>query len=103
MNQPTFTEGPPVPLMVEGLLSDQDVRVYLADLKTHAVVVDVRLKTGPTIPSPEHSISVDQGVEQLLSGRMRAIQVRYRYDAFIWSDTLMSLPNGFRLVRCRNE
>ena len=34
---------------------------------------------------------------------VRGLQIRYRYDGADWWDTLMVLPEGWRLVRIRHE
>ena len=41
---------------------------------------------------------------RLLEARaVRGLQLRYRYDNADWWDTLMVLPDGFRLVRLGHE
>jgi hypothetical protein len=34
---------------------------------------------------------------------VRGLQIRYRYDGADWWDTLMVLPEGWRLVRIRHD
>jgi hypothetical protein len=47
------------------------------------------------------SVGLDEARQAFLSGQARAVQVRYRYDAKEWIDTLLHTPAGVRLVRCQ--
>ncbi len=103
MTQPTFADGPPVPLMVDGVIDATTLRRLFDDLAASAVILGLREKSGPTAytggdePTPESALS------RLLTGRVRAVQVRYRYADHEWTDTILTVPNGFRVVRCRHE
>jgi hypothetical protein len=33
--------------------------------------------------------------------KRKGVKIRYRYDRRVWVDTLLGVPGGFRLVRCR--
>lgn len=103
MPQPTFTEGPPVPLMVEGLIDAATLRQLFADLAAHASVSDVREKGGPTAYTLADQQPSEVALERLLSGAARAVQVRYRFADYEWTDTVLGLPTGFRVVRCRHD
>ena len=103
MTQPTFAEGPPVPLMVDGVIDSTTLRRLFADLATTATVLSVREKSGPSAYTSADELPPDATLARLLSGTARAAQVRYRFDGYEWSDTIMTIPNGFRVVRCRHE
>lgn len=51
-----------------------------------------------TVPAVDN-----EAVELLLQRLVPAIQIHYRYDGYDWTDTLMHLPAGIRLVRCRHS
>ena len=103
MTQPTFTEGPPVPLMVDGVIEEATLRQLFADLATAATVLGVREKGGPTAHTDGHETTPEVALARLLVGSARATQVRYRFASHEWTDTILAVPNGFRVVRCRHE
>lgn len=103
MSQPTFTEGPPVPLMVDGVIDAITLRQLFSDLATSTTVIGLREKGGPTTYSGADEPTSDEALARLLSGIARATQVRYRFDSHEWTDTILTVPGGFRVVRCRHE
>jgi len=103
MTQPTFADGPPVPLMVEGTLDSTGVRQLFAELSSATAVVGVRMKDSPTRYTNVEEPTLDEAVERLLSGGTRAVQVRYYFAQQEWSDTIMGVNGRFRVVRCRQE
>jgi hypothetical protein len=103
MSQPTFSEGPPVPLMVEGLIDEATLRQLFADLTAHAKILGVREKNAPTAYAGEQSLTVASAVDRLIRREARAVQVRYAHDGFEWTDTILVVPQGFRVIRCRHD
>jgi hypothetical protein len=100
---PQFAEGPPVPLMTEGIIDAAMVRQLGSDLAAAAAVTGVREKAAPGAHAGLDDLPLVTAIDRLLKGAARAIQVRYRYDAREWTDTIMAVPGGFRVVRCRHE
>jgi hypothetical protein len=103
MTQPQFTDGPPVPMMVEGLIDAATLRQLFADLAAHATVLGVREKFGPTTYTHAGELTTDDALGRLLRGHARAVQVRYRFADHEWTDTILAASGGFRVVRCRHE
>jgi hypothetical protein len=103
MTQPTFEDGPPVPMMVDGVMDEPMLRQLFKDLASAATVLSVREKRGPTVGQSPEALSLETVESQLLAGTMRAVQIRYRYSDFEWTDTILSGPGGFRVVRCRHD
>ena len=103
MNQPTLPDGPPVPLMVDGLIDAVTVRQLFADLATSATILGVRHKGDPTHYTGANDMSLDEAQISLLTGAQRSVQIRYYYAGYEWTDTLFSLSIGYRVVRCRHE
>jgi len=103
MNEPTFAEGPPVPLMVEGLIDATMLRQLFTDLATAATVTDVREKGDPRGYALPTELTPELVRDRLLSGVTRAVQVRYRYDTYEWTDTILGMPTGYRVIRCRHD
>ncbi|MFO0804312.1 MAG: hypothetical protein U0791_14460 [Gemmataceae bacterium] len=102
MTQPTFAEGPPVPLMVEGLLDPPTLTRLFADLESDSEVIGAREKGGPGSYAGDGELSAAVALERLLAGTARAVQVRYLHDGCEWTDTIFATATGFRVVRCRH-
>jgi hypothetical protein len=102
VTQPTFADGPPVPLMVDGVIDATTLRQLFADLTTAATLLGIREKGSPTGYTSGGTVTADVARNRLLSGETRAAQVRYQFDGHEWSDTILALPTGFRVVRCRH-
>lgn len=102
MSQPTFANGPPVPLMVEGTLDASGLRQLFADIQAAGTVIGVREKGEPT----EHAtgqLTPTAARDRLLAGAARAVQLHYRFDDHDWTDTVFAFHSGYRVVRCRHE
>lgn len=102
MTQPTFADGPPVPLMVEGLIDPPTLTRLFADLESAASVLSVREKGGPGEFAGAGESSTAATLGRLLAGTSRAVQISYRFDGYEWTDTVLAAAGGFRLVRCRH-
>ncbi|MBX9579414.1 MAG: hypothetical protein K2X87_03825 [Gemmataceae bacterium] len=102
MTQPTFADGPQVPLMVEGLIDPPTLNRLFADLESAAVVTGVREKGGPAEFAGVGELPPTAALERLLARTARAVQIRYRFDGHEWTDTVLAVPGGFRVVRCRH-
>lgn len=102
MTQPTFPDGPPVPVLVEGVIDPATLTRLFADLSAAATGVDVREKGAPRDYAGPAELTPAAVLERLLSGAARAAQIRYRFDGHEWTDTVLAVPNGFRVVRCRH-
>lgn len=103
MTQPMFTDGPPVPLMVEGQIDAGTLRQLFADLAATATILEVREKGGSIGYASADALTADNARDRLLMGDARAVQVRYHFDGCVWADSILAIPTGFRVVRCRLE
>lgn len=103
MTQPTFEDGPPVPLMVEGLIDPPTLTQLFADIQTAGTVLGVREKGGPAEYAAGDGMPHAVALERLLAGTARAVQLRYQFDGHEWTDTILATAAGFRVVRCRHE
>jgi hypothetical protein len=103
MTQPTFPDGPPVPLMTDGVIDAATLRQLGADLHTAAEVLSVREKGGADAYAGADDRSLTLALDRLLAGTARAVQIRYLYEGHEWTDTIFSNSHGFRVVRCRHE
>lgn len=103
MNQPTFDDGPPVPTMVEGAIDLPMLRQLFDDLAAHATVEAIREKHSAAATSLDHSRSLADAVERLISGQTNSVQIRYQYQAESWTDTVFRTSDAFRVVRCHHH
>jgi hypothetical protein len=103
VTQPTFAEGPPVPLMVEGFLDPPTLTRLFADLESVTDVMGVREKGGPQEFAGRGDWPLATARDRLLTGTARSIQIRYRFDGHEWTDTIVAAPDGFRVIRCRHQ
>lgn len=103
MNQPKLPDGPQVPLMVEGVIDRETLSRLFADLATAATLIGIREKGGPREYGGAEALDPAIALNRMLTGAARAVQIRYRFDGHEWTDTVMTLPAGFRVVRCRHD
>lgn len=103
MTRPTLPDGPTVPLMVEGMIDAATLRRLFTDLAAAATVLSVREKGDPREYADGAERTPEAALDRLLSGSARAVQIRYRYDGHEWADTVIAVPTGFRVVRCRHD
>lgn len=103
MSQPTFADGPPVPLMVEGVLDAAALRQLFADIESAASLIGVREKGGQAEYAAGEVMPPAVALGRLQGGTARAVQIRYQYDGYEWTDTILAVATGFRVVRCRHE
>src|SRR5262245_2096076 len=103
MTQPTFPDGPPVPLLVEGMIDAETLRRLFLDLSAAARIICIREKGGPTAYATAPEPTPADALRRLLSGATRAAQVRYLFAEEEWTDTILAAAPGYRVVRCRHE
>jgi hypothetical protein len=103
VTQPTFADGPPVPLMVEGLIDPPTLARLFADIQTAGTILGVREKGGPAEYASGEQMPPAVALDRLLTGTARAVQLRYHFDGYEWTDTVLATTTGFRVVRCRHS
>jgi hypothetical protein len=101
MSSESQANEPPLATLVEAVLNDAQVEQLFSDLANHASVDGVLAKSGPREHAGTGNLDLAEAKRQLLSGAVRALQVRYRFDGTEWSDTLLRVPGGVRIVRCK--
>lgn len=101
-NPRQLLDGPPIPEMREAILTEDDVRELVADLQAHTRVSGTLCKAAAQRQTPPHNIPLEVAVEQLLARTVAAIQIRYEFNGYDWTDTLLHTAAGLRLVRCQH-
>ncbi|MCC6234953.1 MAG: hypothetical protein IT580_20080 [Verrucomicrobiales bacterium] len=95
---------PPAPLLTEGLVDEALLLRLVADLESCAEILEILAKSGPSTMSESGSrLGMREAFHLLTQRRLRALQVRYRYQGEEWWDSILALPVGFRVVRIRQQ
>lgn len=100
------TEAPPLPDLQQSSLDPETLTQLFTDLAACTEVLEVIPKAMAEGYVPESStIGLDEGRRMLLSGNVRGLQIRYRYQGCQWWDTLLpDVQNGgFRIVRIQHD
>jgi hypothetical protein len=85
--------------MSDAILGRDELAALFQDYRVCALDLQIQLKTGPGFVLPHRAPSLDDAEAMLLAGKIRGLQLRYRFGEQRWCDTLMPLPSGARLVR----
>lgn len=96
-------DGPPMPEIVQAMLSFEELAALAADLSALTIVHSVSGKNGSRQNASSTPLTLTQGIEQVRQGELPALQVAYEFDGHTWTDTLFRLPQGVRLVRCQHS
>lgn len=88
-----------LPELTEAELDDTALRALFRDLAAATEIDDIRCKQAPESRADPSRISPEEALDWLLEGRVRGVQVRYRYDGDAWCDTILATPSGHRVVR----
>lgn len=103
-NPHTEDPAPPLPELHGGMLTEETLAQLFDDYSKCTVVTEIIPKHAAQNHVPEQSnLTLAQAQELLRTRGVRAMQVRYRFDDGEWWDTIMVLPEGFRLVRIRHD
>jgi len=103
MSQPVFKDGPAVPLMVEGLLDAAMLNQLCFDLQSYAEIIMVQEKSSPSTYTDSEPLKLEAAVHRLQNLLTRSVQVRYKFEGWEWTDTILAFQTGFRVVRCRHD
>ncbi len=88
-----------LPELQAGELDDAGLRALFRDLQALAEIDEIRLKQGAADRAADRSPSLHDALLQILGRKVRGVQIRYRYDGECWCDTVLSGPDGHRVVR----
>jgi hypothetical protein len=88
--------------MRDALLGSEEFHALITDLTTYTRVTNTLCKAGPRQQTPPHNLTLSDAAAMFLARTVTAIQIRYEYDGHLWSDTLLHVPQGIRLVRCQH-
>ncbi len=95
--------GPkPLPELHQSTLDAETLDALFADLEACTEILAVLPKAGPGHTQPEN-IALADGRDQLLSGQLRGLQIRYRYQGEEWWDTLIHRGNSIHITRIQQN
>lgn len=95
----TSDARPELPPLWQATFDDRLLDQLFADLATAADVLSVQAKTDPRKYATADPLTLGAARERLTAGDVRGVQVHYRYDGREWTDTVLRVPGGYRLVR----
>jgi hypothetical protein len=92
-----------LPDLHQAVLDTPTLERLLRDIEEHAQVNEIIPKFTQRGYVPEGPVTLAEARELLLFQSARGVQIRYRYEGADWWDTIMTAPEGFRLVRIRHS
>jgi hypothetical protein len=95
-------DGPPMPEMRQGMLSNGDLKELCADLTQLAHILSIQTRARGNTNAETRSSSLDDALQELWDGKLHAVQIRYAYDSHEWTDTLMRADGHVRVIRCQH-
>ena len=100
-----MSDAAPLPDLHQSELDEATLRQLFDDVRAHTELMEVIPKHAAAAYVPEiAAITLAEGLDLLLVGGVRALQLRYRHDGTIWWDTLMPTPHGtFKIVRIQHD
>lgn len=96
-------ETPPLPPLHAAELDAATLARLFEDLANHAEVLEVILKAAAGGYADAGAVSLSAAREALERRTVRGAQIRYRWQADVWCDTLLVTPAGWRIVRMRGQ
>lgn len=92
----------PLPELHQTVLTPETLRALFDDLEACTEVLAVMPKAGPGYVTPE-DIGLKQGEALLTEGKLRGLQIRYRYQNEEWWDTLINRDGNTSITRIQQN
>ena len=94
-----------LPPLREAMLTEADVASLFDDIRDHGTDVQLMQKRGArnSHANASSDSSMQLAKRLFLSGEVKRLQVRYRWNALLWIDTLVRQEEGTRLVRVSHQ
>jgi hypothetical protein len=90
-------DNEPLPELLQAEWPREQILALFADLAAGAVVQHVQLRTEVS----DQTVSLEEAEAAFAAGQARAIQVRYRFEGELWSDTLIPGDPTTTIIRNR--
>lgn len=92
-----MTSEPELPELLQTEWARDQVLQLFADLTAGAEVLHVQLRTS----SNDQRVRLAEAESAFVEGIARAIQVRYRFEGQLWSDTILPSNPTTKIIRSR--
>lgn len=96
-------EAPIFSELTTSTLDPATLATLFSDIAAHTEVIEIFAKAGAESHAGSTRLTLDTAQSLLLSGKVRGIQLRYRYQGDEWWDTLINTPAGVRIVRVKQD
>lgn len=90
-----------LPPMHEAILTEPQARALFSDIERCASDIHMIARRGAGSPKGQVA-TLKLAAERFLAGQLNKLQIRYRWQAARWIDTLEQSSSGIRLVRIRH-
>ena len=97
-----------LPELHESVLDPDTVHQLVHDISSLTEILEIIPKgasdkyvADPT--TQKNGMDIELGRDLLLAGQIRGLQIRYRHNSAQWWDTLIALPEGFKIVRIQHN
>ena len=88
---------PPLPEILQAEWSSDQILALFLDLNAGAEIQHVQLRT----ETADATVSLADAEASFGCGEARAIQVRYRFEGELWSDTILRGDPTTKIIRSR--
>ncbi|MFO0661366.1 MAG: hypothetical protein U0165_16260 [Polyangiaceae bacterium] len=92
-----------LPPMQVSDIDETKLRALVDDILALGTQVEVSTKGAPLSHSHAQPTDLVSSMHRLIMGDVLGLQIRYTHEGARWCDTLMRLPEGFRLVRIKED
>ncbi len=99
---PVSLDSIQLPPLCDAVVDASTLTQLETDLLHRTQVHSVQVKHGATQMVGEGVWQLPDALAALREGKVRGVQINYRYDSHEWTDTLLHTSEGFRLVRVQH-
>lgn len=106
MGEDLTPDAAEMPDLQQSVLDPETLAQLFSDLGSLTEILEVIPKAlAEGYVAESSTITLEEGRKMLLSGVVRGLQIRYRYQGSQWWDTLLpdASTGGFRIVRIQHD
>lgn len=92
-----------MPALTQAILDRATLDALFEDLRVCTRLRSIIPKLAAGVYAENEQLDLAAARTGLLAGRFRGVQIRYAYQGQEWCDTLLSTPQGVRIVRMSDE
>ena len=99
---PVSLDSIQLPPLCDAVVDAATLNQLEADLQHRTQVRSVQVKHGATRMVGDGVWQLSAAFAALREGKVRGVQINYRYENHEWTDTLLRTSDGYRLVRVQH-